>query len=65
MDTLYGGQNGQIQTELFDKNLTSLPDSKWSPSERLNITSDDVIPSHQAALFAVQNDEVDIRPRFF
>ena len=31
----------------------------------INIKPEDIIPSHQAALFAIQHEEVDVRPRFF
>ena len=30
----------------------------------INITEDDIIPSHQAALYAIQHQDVDIRPRY-
>ena len=33
--------------------------------EEINITSQDIIPSHEAAIFSIQNQDVDVRPRFF
>ena len=65
IDTLYGGDATDTFQPSIDKNIESVPDdAKWSPT-KLNITEEDILPSHQAVLSALHHDEVDIRPRFF
>ena len=46
-------------SDIIDDEI-SISDAKWSPPK----IDYEVIPSHQAAAFALK-DEVDIRPRFF
>ena len=56
---------------IIEDNLINLSDAKWCPTppqtqvKPLTITEEDVIPSHQAALFALKNEDIDIRPRYF
>ena len=64
LDTLYGGYAGQIHEDITDKLSSNITDSKWCPNES-KITEDDIIPSHQASLYALQNHDIDIRPRFY
>ena len=64
-DTLYGGDAGKIDISTLkpdDDNLMSISDAKWSQSI---IKDEDIIPSHQAASYAMQNLDVDISPRFY
>ena len=65
MDTLYGGLAGEPYLPDTIDQIINVSDDKWCPN-KTNFSPDDVIPSHQAPLFAIQNEEeLDIRPRFF
>ena len=58
---MYGGIAGQTIAPSFDQ-TTNVSDTKWCQKD---VVPDDVVPSHQAPLFALQEADVDIRPRFF
>ena len=41
------------------------PEIKLCQNSEYQITETDIIPSHQASMYAIQNEDVDVRPRFF
>ena len=41
------------------------PEIKLCQNSEYQITETDIIPAHQASMYAIQNEDVDVRPRFF
>ena len=65
LDTLYGNEEIQFSYQnIIDENLIDISDTnKWCPNQ--TVKEEDIIPSHEASLYSLRHEDVDVRPRYF